>query len=112
MLRAFGLILIGFGLFVQSAAHASMLSQEPIIERQCDELPTSGGPNEGEESPCDKLGAGCLVSLGCIAPMAIDNDASEVRTLSATRLRFAGFGSSTPGETGAGPEPPPPQAEA
>ena len=83
-----------------------------MVERQCDELLTSGVPNEGEKPPCDKVGAGCLVSLGCIAPMAIGNDASEVRTLSATRLRFAGFGSSTPGETGAGPEPPPPQAEA
>ena len=72
-----------------------------MVERQCDELLTSGVPNEGEKPPCDKVGAGCLVSLGCIAPMAIGNDASEVRTLSAARLRFTGFGSSTPGETGA-----------
>lgn len=83
-----------------------------MVERQCDELLTSGVPNEGEKSPCDKLGTDCLVPLGCIAPMALGNDVSEVRTLSATRLRFTGFGSSTPVEAGAGPEPPPPQAEA
>ncbi len=113
MLRALGLILIGFGLFVQSAAHASALPQEPtMVEGHCDEMLTSVPQDRNDKSPCDELGINCLVALGCIPPLAMGNDVSEVRALPATRLRFADFGSSTPGEAGVGPEPPPPQAGA
>ena len=80
MLRALGLILVGVGLFVQTAAHASALPQEPsMVERNCNDMVMDTTDDEAERSPCADLRLDCLVALGCIPPLVMAQDLAAVQ---------------------------------
>lgn len=111
MLRALGLILVGVGLFVQTAAHASALPQEPsMVERNCNDMVMDTTDDEAERSPCADLRLDCLVALGCIPPLVMTQDLAVVRVPLAVASQFTDLAFFELTGTGAGPEPPPPQA--
>ena len=111
MLRALGLILVGVGLFVQTAAHASALPQEPImVERNCNDMVMDTTDDEAERSPCADLRLDCLVALGCIPPLVMAQDLAAVQVPLAVASQFTDFAFFKLTGTGTGPEPPPPQA--
>lgn len=111
MLRALGLILVGFGLFVQTAAHASALPQEPrMVERNCNDMVMKTTDDEGSESPCADVRLDCLVALGCIPPLVMPQDLAAVQVRLVVLGQFNDLAFFELTGTGAGPEPPPPQA--
>ena len=115
ILRSFGLILIACGLFVQSAAYASARPQgAATIEGPCDEMRmenSSTTSSDDQQGPCKNIRLDCLVSLGCIPPLAMAADASAEYVDIAIPSQFSEFTEFSLAVTRQGPEPRPPQAQ-
>lgn len=76
--RAFAVICFLLGLFVQGAAQAAAVPQMPPAEMpDCAEMaPDRAGQmaskkQSDQSKPCDDMSLGCLVAMGCLAPIAL-----------------------------------------
>ena len=116
MLRSLALVLIAAGLFVQSAAHASAVPQAPMkSEVDCTEMRMATGPSLAHDSDgqrCRDIRLECLVTHGCIPPLALVDDAMAPRDHLLTPFLFTVVTGVPLSGTGHGPETPPPQARA
>ena len=76
--RAFAVICFLLGLFVQGAAQAAAVPQLPPAEMtDCAEMAQdmtgdmASKKQSDESKPCDDMSLGCLVAMGCLAPIAL-----------------------------------------
>lgn len=114
ILRSLSVLLIACGLFVQTAAYASVRPEVPIaIDSPCDEMrmmPGSIMPDDTDPAPCENMRLDCLVALGCISPLIMPaRDVAPLARILAEPL-FPEFAAFSLAIAGRGPEPPPPQA--
>ena len=116
MLRTFALVLIACGLFVQSIAHASAIPQDSTaVGGECTEMRMAAEPSPAHDSdgpPCENMRIECLVTHGCISPLALVDDAMAPRDRLAVLSLFAGITGFPLASTARVPETPPPQARA
>lgn len=113
MLRKLGLILIGLGLFVQTAAYASALPQYPVtVDRECNEMRMAGPQQDDGKSPCKSLRLDCLIAMGCIPPLAMADDVAVHFAHFSDLARFDDFAVLSLNNSELGPEPPPPELRA
>lgn len=77
LVRAFALVCVCLALFVQSAAQAA--APPPMETTQsvdCSEMDdgmaeTMAAERSSDKKPCDRMTLGCLVAMGCLAPVAV-----------------------------------------
>lgn len=87
LVRAFALVCVCLALFVQSAAQAA--APPPLETTQsvdCSEMDdgmaeSMATERSSDKKPCDRMTLGCLLAMGCIAPMAIPDAASGGATV-------------------------------
>lgn len=116
ILRAFAVLCISFGLFVQVAAHAAAAPEIPMAKMDCAEMHQSA-PGQmsmqdqapDDSGPCKTMSLDCLVTMNCIPPLFLLDMASGAAALQPYRpLYQAPDKDWLPGSASA-PEPPPPE---
>lgn len=77
LVRAFALVCVCLALFVQSAAQAAAAPpMETTQSVDCSEMDdgmaeTMAAERSSDKKPCDRMTLGCLVAMGCLAPVAV-----------------------------------------
>lgn len=116
VLRAFAVLCMSFGLFVQVAAHAAAVPQIPVAEMDCAEMHQSA-PGQmsmqdqapDDSGPCKTMSLDCLVAMNCIPPMFLSDPANGAVAPQPYRPLYQVPGKDwLPGSSSA-PEPPPPE---
>ncbi|MCB2062209.1 MULTISPECIES: hypothetical protein [Sphingomonadales] len=116
ILRAFAVLCMSFGLFVQVAAHAAAVPQLQVAEMDCAEMHQSA-PGQmsmqdqvpDDSGPCKNKTLDCLVAMNCIPPLFMSDTTAGSVALQFHRPLYQASGKDwLPGSSSA-PEPPPPE---
>lgn len=112
--RTLALILIGVGLFVQGAAHASAQPAPAArVASDCGEMTASEqapAEDDGGTDCCADMQLGCLVGMNCIAPLFPPSGPTDGLNAQLSARKYSLAAVAPLGAFAPGPEPPPPQS--
>ena len=118
-LRLLALTMISFALLVQGAAYASARPAEPPAKvsgprSDCEEMSdhhemAPAGEQKGKGA-CPDMRLGCLVAMGCLAPLIAIDDLPTIAAAGPAESLYAPLQAVAVLSLSGGPEPPPPQA--
>ena len=83
IIKTFAVICSLLSLFVQGAAYAAAMPQDEMIQTvNCEEMASHDASQTDARkavdtgNPCKNMTLGCLVSMGCIAPLFVSVDSA------------------------------------